>query len=129
MAKIVGLFGSAEDAEGVLAKLQEPRFAAADIQVIERAAGGRTGRAAATEPAPAAPSGVAANPPAPLPVSFDAGLDGAGMEESERAFFVDGVRGGGVLVVVESDRELAAEIGQLMAEHNGRVSGGGQEAT
>jgi hypothetical protein len=129
MAKVVSLFGSAQDAEKMLERLQEPRFKDVDVRIIERTANrGGTGTATATAPAPAAPSGVAANPPAPLPLNFDEGLAGAGLDEAERSFFVDGVRGGGVLVVAESSDDVAGEIRQIMAEHNGRVAGGPQEA-
>jgi hypothetical protein len=129
MSKIIGLFGDAEDAEKLLERLQEPQFQEIDIRTIEGEGGfgGATGAVFAA-PGPASPGATGANAPAPLPVSFDEGLASAATDEAERRFFIDGVRGGGVLVEVESSEELAPQIRQLMVEHNGRVSGGRQEA-
>jgi hypothetical protein len=129
MTKVVGLFGSAQDAEKLLERLQETRFEDVEVQVIERAGeGGGVAGGVFVAPAPASPSATGANVPVPLPVNFDEGLAGATADASERDFFIDGVRGGGVLVVTESNDELAPEIRQMMEEHNGRVSGGRREA-
>jgi hypothetical protein len=129
MTKVVGLFGSAQDAERLLEKLQDAHFKDVDVQVIERTAegGGVTGTTFVA-PGPPSPAAAGAGVPAALPISFEQGLAGATNDAGERSFFIDGVRGGGVLIVAESSDEVAPQIRQMMEEHNGRVSGGRQEA-
>jgi hypothetical protein len=129
MTKVVGLFGSAQDSEKFLERLQDTQFRDVDIQIIERTAAGTgvTGTAF-TVPGPASPAAADTGVPAALPVGFEQGLAGVTNEAGERDFFIDGVRGGGVLIVAESSDEVAPQIRQMMEEHNGRVSGGRQEA-
>jgi hypothetical protein len=126
MAKVVSLFGSEEDADRALEEVQAAGLAHIDWRVIQRATG-----VEATDPpnislypgpVPAAPntSGVAG----PLPVDFDPGVPDISEDREEQTFFIDGLRKGGVLVIVEASQEEAARVRQIFDEHHGRTSSG-----
>jgi hypothetical protein len=126
MTKVISLFGSEEDADRALQKLHDVGLADIDLRVIQQSAATEDAGTESPDfslypgPVPAAPnaSGVAA----PLPMDFETSFHEASEDQEEQAFFLDGVRKGGVLVIAEAGREEAERVREIFDQHHGRTS-------
>jgi len=115
MSKVVTLFESQAEATRALDALHSSDYENIETEVIEsvRELDYRgTGIAA---PAPNASTGVAGAVTIPNPLA-DKDLD-----DEEAAWFAEGVRGGGVLVIAEVDDEAAGSVERILRDHGGRT--------
>lgn len=118
MAKLVTLFASQAEATAALDALAQAGYEDVETEVIETAAEA-AGRHGDVVPVGALPQGVETG--MQRQAAFLPALDNMKLGDEERAFFVRGVRGGGVLVLTEVDDDQETAVAHLLREHGGRT--------
>lgn len=116
MAKVISLFESQAEATSALDVLYGGDYGNIEIEVIEN--GGETDFGATGVVVPAINSSTGVAGAVGIPDRLD-DVDFAGDEEA--AWFAEGVRGGGVLVVAEVDDEDASAAEEVLRNHGGRT--------
>lgn len=117
MAKIASLFGSDADATRALDALARADYGEVETEVFDQARAGFRDDAVALSAYPSTSGGGVVGPGASSPwIDTDMGMD----DDTVR-FFTDGVRNGGVLVLVEVEDEQAAAVEQFLREHGGQA--------
>ena len=115
MSKVVSLFESQAEATRALDALHSSDYESIETEVIEHVRELDYGGTGIVAPAPNASSGVAGAVTIPNP------LQDADLDDEEAAWFAEGVRGGGVLVVAEVDDEAANSVKEILRDHGGRT--------
>ena len=115
MSKIVSLFESQAEATKALDVLHASDYENIEAEVIEDARDMDYGSTGVVAPAPNASTGVAGVVGIPDP------LQDIGLDDEEAAWFAEGVRGGGVLVVAEVDDEDAGSVEKILRDYGGRT--------
>lgn len=115
MTRVISLFKSQEEATRALDALHTRDYENIEIEVIDNARGIDERGSGIVAPAPNASTGVAGTIGMPNP------LQDIDLEDEEAAWFADGVRGGGVLVVAEVDDEGTRSVKKILGEHGGRT--------
>lgn len=115
MSKVIALFESQAEATRALDALHAGDYKDIETEVIEDARDMDYGTIGVAAPAPNASTGVAGVVAIPDP------LQDIGLDDEEVAWFAQGIRGGGVLVVVEVDDEDAQSVERILRDHGGRT--------
>lgn len=121
MTVIASLFESQAEATRALDALAAADIGDVDTRVIESEEEASQGPSSGTIPAldPAAPGPAGAAAPV---AGWQSLIMGSDLEEDEADFFIQGVRDGGVLVLVrEADEEHEETIEQILRENGGRA--------
>ena len=116
MARIISFFQSQEEATRAVDDLYSGDYEGIETEVIENASEIDFGAEGIVAPATNASTGVAGAIGIPTrleDIDFD--------DEKEAAWFAEGVRGGGVLVMAEVDDEDATAVEQVLRNHGGRT--------
>jgi hypothetical protein len=118
MAKFAALYGSQSDADAALEYLSRlPFYKELETEVIDNTPA--TDAPAVVVPIVQNSGSYMTNMPGVAPIAI-AGTD---WDEEDRRFFSDGVRNGGVLVVVEvNGDEKVNEVRRLLRETGGRTA-------
>jgi hypothetical protein len=111
MATVASLFGEQADATRALDAMASSPFAEVETRVFEPGLGDSSGAGTI------AGAGVLEG----IVVPF-ADTEYTDLDEDERAWYAQGLRGGGTLVVAEVDDERAAELESFFARYGGRTS-------